>query len=70
MGVQERFDLWKAREERRKNLGPMPLCAKPDTMLIAMQAIKDQMSNAYETIERQDCERRLYQILELYEAQV
>ena len=70
MGVQERFDLWKAREERRKDLGPMPLCAKPDTMLIAMQAIKDQMSNAYETIERQDCERRLYQILELYEAQV
>lgn len=48
----------------------MPLCAKPDTMLIAMQAIKDQMSNAYEAIERQDCERRLYQILELYEAQV
>ena len=70
MGVQERFDLWKAREERRKHLGPMPLCAQPNTMLIAMQAIKDQMSNAYETSERQDCQRRLYKILELYEAEV
>lgn len=69
MGVQERFDLWKAREERRKYLGPMPLCARPDTMLIAMQALKDQAAAAYELSDKKDCERRLYKILELYEAQ-
>jgi hypothetical protein len=69
MGVQERFDLWKAREERRKYLGPMPLCARSDTMLIAMRALKDQAAAAYELSEKRDCERRLYKILELYEAQ-
>ena len=68
MGVQERFDLWKAREERRKYLGPMPLCALPSTMLEAMRAVKREMNNAYEVSERRDCERRLRRILELYEA--
>lgn len=68
MGVQERFDLWKAREERRKRLGPMPLCALPSTMLEAMRCVKREIDNAYELSERRDCERRLRKILALYEA--
>ena len=68
LGVQERFDLWKAREERRKHLGPMPLCASPSTMLEAMRSVKREIDNAYELSERRDCERRLRQILALYEA--
>lgn len=69
MGVQERFDLWKAREERKKHLGPMPVCALPKTMLVAMQAVKREMDEALEFADRKDCERRLRKILELYEAQ-
>jgi hypothetical protein len=38
-------------------------------MLIAMRALKDQAAAAYELSEKRDCERRLYKILELYEAQ-
>jgi len=69
LGVQERFDLWKAREERSKLLGPMPDCALPSTMLIAMQALKREIDDAYEISERRDGERRLRRILELYEAE-
>jgi len=47
----------------------MPLCARPGTMLLAMQALKDQAAAAYELSDKKDCERRLYKILELYEAQ-
>lgn len=69
MGVQERFDLWRVRNERQKYLGPMPLCARSETMLIAMRALKDQAAAAYDLSEKKDCERRLYKILELYQAQ-
>jgi hypothetical protein len=37
-------------------------------MLEAMRAVKREMNNAYEVSERRDCERRLRQILALYEA--
>tara|TARA_E500000081_G_scaffold151631_1_gene182255 strand:+ start:891 stop:998 length:108 start_codon:yes stop_codon:yes gene_type:complete len=33
-----------------------------------MQAVKREIDNAYELSERRDCERRLRQILALYEA--
>ena len=69
LGVQERFDLWKVREERRRHLGPMPDCALPGTMLIAMQALKREIDDAYEISERREGERRLRRILELYEAE-
>lgn len=69
MGIHERFDLWKAREKRRKYLGPMPVCALPKTMLIAMQAVKREMDDAYELTEKMECEQRLRKLLELYEEQ-
>ena len=40
----------------------------PSTMPKAMQAVKREIDNAYELSERRDCERRLRQILALYEA--
>mgnify|MGYP004159618413 CR=1 FL=1 len=67
MGAQERFDSWRKEQRRLGDLGAMPDTARPQTMLIAMQAIKKERDSAYEMSTVVDCDRRLQIILALYE---
>lgn len=67
MGVQAKFDSWRKEQKRLVDMGAMPQSAKPQTMLLAMQAIKHQRDNAYEASAVADCNRRLQIILALYE---
>ena len=67
MGVQAKFDSWRNEQKRLVDMGAMPLAAKPQTMLLAMQSIKKQRDSAYSASAIADCDRRLQIILALYE---
>jgi hypothetical protein len=67
MGAQAKFDLWRKRKSEYQLLGPMP-DPQSSTIIEAMAATQREKARAYDQLTKLDCDRRLGQILKVYES--